>query len=209
MGFASSIIGTRELATAASVMLSVGAFTLITAPLGLLSAVAVYPSVTLTYMILAFFMCLVSVVGGWFSYQLYNETDSGVVLKWMNYSLLSEYGNPFANDLTLSWDELHEKYGCCGITDENGAVEWQNSQWFITYDRWPRPRTPESCCPTCETKVSVGCYDPLLSDLQYYSLGIVLISSVMAFLCLINAGLCFLVHESSLSHHYHDEALLL
>ncbi|KAK6055416.1 hypothetical protein COOONC_07079 [Cooperia oncophora] len=146
-------------------MLSIGAFVLITAPLGLISAMAIYPSVTLTYMILIFFMGLVCLVSGWLGYHLRREVESGVILKWMNYSLLYEYGNPFADDLTRSWDELHQKYACCGISDETNTVEWQSSHWFITYDRWPRPRVPASCCSTCK-KVRI------VTKPQHYSLHI-------------------------------------
>ncbi|XGW30531.1 hypothetical protein V3C99_009468, partial [Haemonchus contortus] len=133
--FATSIIGSRELVTAASVMLAVGAFALVTTPLGLLSSMATYSPITLTYAILMFFICLLSIVGCCFGFRLRNEIDSGVILEWMNYSLQTEYGNPFANDLTLSWDQLHVKYACCGITDQSSPTDWLNSYWFITYDR--------------------------------------------------------------------------
>ncbi|VDO59115.1 unnamed protein product [Haemonchus placei] len=136
--FATSIIGSRELVTAASVMLAVGAFALVTAPLGLLAAMATYSPVTLTYAILMFFICLLSIVGCCFGFRLHKEIDSGVILEWMNSSLQAEYGNPFANDLTLAWDQLHEKYACCGITDQTSTTDWLNSYWFITYDRWVR-----------------------------------------------------------------------
>lgn len=147
VSFVANVIGSRGLTTGALVMLLVGVAALATTPLGIFSVTTSRQTTAFIYTVMIFSVCLLSVVGGWIGFCLRKEVSSGVVLHWMNYSLSSEYGNPGAKELTSSWDQLQRKYSCCGVSF--GKVAWTASQWFITYNHWPRPRVPESCCATC------------------------------------------------------------
>ncbi|EYC42183.1 hypothetical protein Y032_0540g3160 [Ancylostoma ceylanicum] len=157
MAYLSDVIGTRELTTAALLMLCLGTCTFTSTPLGLFSVITKQNTMMLTHMVLIFFVGLLSAVCAWLGFNLNSEVNSGVVLHWMNISFLNEYGNPEAVALTQSWDEMQRKFTCCGITDEKNSSEWLTTHWFIAYETWPRPRVPISCCATCETVHSRFC----------------------------------------------------
>ncbi|WKY14335.1 hypothetical protein Q1695_000128 [Nippostrongylus brasiliensis] len=268
MGFETSIIGSHGLLTSASMMFLTGLLALVTTPLGFISAVTKYQSLTFGYIVFVFSTFLLSVVAGWVSMHLRNEVNSGVMLRWMNYSLSYEYGNPNANDLTSAWDVLQEKYSCCGIYGGQNTMEWVTSRWFILYDQWPRPRVPRSCCATCEELHSRfcpsstllrqqntdfvenqnsclraqimcstidqqllvhedacqrwtntasgekyymhtdGCYKVLVKDLQYYTGGTMLISSLMAVTSLLNTCFSLIFHDITFNRRIQREELL-
>ncbi|RCN51503.1 hypothetical protein ANCCAN_02454 [Ancylostoma caninum] len=109
MAFLSDVIGTRELTTAALLMLCLGTCTFTSTPLGLFSVITKHNTMMLTYMTLIFFVCLLSAVCAWLGFNLNSEVNSGVVLHWMNNSFLNEYGNPEAVALTQSWDQMQRK----------------------------------------------------------------------------------------------------
>ncbi|EPB74520.1 tetraspanin family protein [Ancylostoma ceylanicum] len=136
MAYLSDVIGTRELTTAALLMLCLGTCTFTSTPLGLFSVITKQNTMMLTHMVLIFFVGLLSAVCAWLGFNLNSEVNSGVVLHWMNISFLNEYGNPEAVALTQSWDEMQRKFTCCGITDEKNSSEWLTTHWFIAYETY-------------------------------------------------------------------------
>ncbi|KAK6744452.1 hypothetical protein RB195_011265 [Necator americanus] len=109
MTYIADVIGTRQLTTAALFMLSLGTCTFASTPLGLFSVITKQNTLMLAYMMLIFFVSLLSVVCGWLGFSLNKEVNSGVILQWMNNSFLNEYGNPEAISLTNAWDEMQRK----------------------------------------------------------------------------------------------------
>lgn len=157
MEYVSYVIGSRELVTEAVLLLTMGIFAFTTTPLAYFSIITAHQTTIVIYTVATSFVCLLSIVSGWIGFHLKDEVNSGLIFNWMNHSLSNEYGNPKAIDLTLSLDEIQREYTCCGVTNEGNSAEWLTSHWFITYDKWPRPRVPKSCCATCQTVLSRLC----------------------------------------------------
>ncbi|KHN83526.1 hypothetical protein Tcan_01561 [Toxocara canis] len=69
--------------------------------------------------------------------------------EWMQETLITEYGHPYGDKVTLAWDQLQTYYRCCGMTDRNGERIWAESTWFRKQTKYPKNRVPLSCCATC------------------------------------------------------------
>ncbi|CAJ0598483.1 unnamed protein product [Cylicocyclus nassatus] len=127
----SEIIGTRELTTAALVMLSIAVCMFAATPLGLFSVINKQNTMMLTYMAVTFFACLFSALCAWLGLNLKHEVERGVILQWMNTSFLKEYGHPEAVALTESWDNMQRKtYGEWQIKSPNRFKQFTFSLTF-------------------------------------------------------------------------------
>ncbi|VDO74420.1 unnamed protein product [Heligmosomoides polygyrus] len=124
VSFVANVIGSRGLTTGALVMLLVGVAALATTPLGIFS-------VTTSRQTTAFIV-----------------RETLLRLLPSSFQLKMPFFVKFLKSLTVKCAPQYSlQYSCCGVSF--GKVAWTASQWFITYNHWPRPRVPESCCATC------------------------------------------------------------
>uniref|UniRef100_UPI00358F2142 tetraspanin-4-like isoform X1 n=1 Tax=Myxine glutinosa TaxID=7769 RepID=UPI00358F2142 len=145
------------LLSAANILTTIGAVTMIAGFLGCLGAIKDNRCLLLSFFILLLIILVLELVGGILFFIFKAEIE-----QWTRQDLLEGlqlYGREGNTGLTNAWNSLQQKFVCCGVGN--------HTDWFHIYGE---SRVPKSCCGYAATKCDPflppvvtrpGCYDSL------------------------------------------------
>ncbi|KAM6162693.1 tetraspanin-11-like [Erethizon dorsatum] len=127
----------------AYILISAGTLVTVTGFLGCSTIVREQRGCLSLYFCLLFVIFLVELVAGVLAHVYYQRL-SDELKQHLNHTLVENYGQPRAAEITASVDHLQQDFKCCG---NNSSADWQHSTYIQSQEAQGHP-VPDSCCKT-------------------------------------------------------------
>ncbi|XP_008571269.1 PREDICTED: tetraspanin-11 [Galeopterus variegatus] len=137
------VLASSTFAASAHILIFAGALVMATGFLGFGAIVREQKSCLSMYFCLLFVIFLVELVAGVLAHVYYQRL-SDELKQHLNWTLIENYGQPRATEITASVDRLQQDFKCCG---SNSSADWQHSTYILSQEAEGR-RVPDSCCKT-------------------------------------------------------------
>ncbi|XP_054998185.1 tetraspanin-11 [Sorex araneus] len=137
------VLASSTFAASACILILAGGLVMLTGFLGFRAVVREDRGCLSTYFCLLLVIFLVELVAGVLAHVYYQRLSEELRLH-LTRTLVENYGQPQAAEITASMDRLQQDFRCCG---SNSSADWRLSAYVRSPEAQGR-RVPDSCCKT-------------------------------------------------------------